>query len=343
MKVPCPSVRIAARSDESVRLRGTITQPTILISPRSLLTWSRDSTAHAVQLSHEMGHVWAQDLGRSYFLSTGVLLLAAEVLPIAATSTAADLFLILAAAISALLSLRSFLQSREHAADFLAAQVLGASARDALPDADMVEDRLPRLLRAHPSPAQRRRAFGDPAILFSNMRLPMFSLGYSGMFALDMTTAVYRALIGGGSRTIPLQVMLVPSTLFVGVLLGGLLRMGAVLVTKEQIKSWLRAFLLGALTCLLILTVSQEPLPVKLSIAIVCYGALVIIARLMAPLPQVISVLFAKVEELYVFKHRLLQSVMPALAWAGFIEFYYFRGYSPLAHLLTRIPPLSWL
>lgn len=334
MKVPQPSMRVAERSDESVRIRGTSAHPIIYISPRSLLAWKRDPTVHAVQLSHEMGHVWARDLGRYYFLSSGVLLLTLEVFPILPAVRTPGRILIATTTITALLSLRYFLRSREHAADLLAAQVLGASARDALPNTDVSEDRLPRLLRAHPSPRRRRQVFGHPELLFLDLKIPMFAFGYSSIFALDMTTAFYRTLVHGGTRTLPLQIVLLPATLLMAAVFGRLLAIGAALAPVKIIRSWFRGFFFGALTCLLVLTTP----PGIFSVAFACVIVALILAKFIALLSQGVFWLFGKAgDDFDVSGNRIAQSVLPAVAWAGFVELYYFHWYAPIADFVTRI------
>jgi hypothetical protein len=318
MRLPCPAVRVIDRDGQSVRLRGRTRQPTILLSPLSLLTWQRDPIVHSVQMAHEMGHLWARDLSRLYFLSTGVVLLTIEVIPFAARNRSSDLLLILVAALGALLSLRSFLRAREIGADFLAAQVLGANARDVLPDTDVAEREHFHFWQAHPSPSYRRKAFDEPSMLYADLRLPFFAFGYSCALALDMLSAGYRIGIGGG-RTGALQVALFPTSVVVALVVGRLLACGAFLAPARQRKTWFRSFLVGALLCLSLLTHTV----VSVTTAVFLIGVLVA-ARLLAPLADVIFALIGQIERTYAWRHRFAQAIAPTAAWAALIESYYF-------------------
>jgi hypothetical protein len=330
---PCPRVYTVPRNGAAVRVRGTSRRPAIVLSPLSLLTWRQDPGAHSVQVSHEMGHVWARDLGRFYFLSTGVLVVLLETALITFAARSSFTQLVLAAAALALLSLRSFLRAREHAADFLAAQVLGASARDTLPDTDLDESRLPRLLRSHPSPAQRRAAFAKLEILYTGLRLPMFSFGYTSALSLQVATAAYRAVVVGSSRTTALQIMVVFWTVLVGWVFGRLLASGAIFASAKVRKSWFRSFLFGALACLLAMTPSGLTLAVALVYAIL----ILIVARIMVPVTDGVFFLVADTEHMDGPAHTVTQAVLPALAWTGLIESYYFHVMWSLAGFVGRI------
>jgi Zn-dependent protease with chaperone function len=339
MRIRQPSVWVIQRNGESVRVRGSKRRPSIVLTPKSLLVWRKDRVAHSVQLAHEMGHIWAGDLTRHMFLLTGVLLMSADLTLVAMRTGGSFLVLTLVAAGTAFISLRSFLRAREIAADFVAAQLLGPTARDALPDIDTTEGLLPRWLRTHPTPKERRRAFSDVSMLHTGLRLPIFAFGYSSAFALDMATAAYRVAADSNSRTAPLQVMLAPFAITVGLVFGQLLASGAILSPSAVRKSWFRAFLLGPVAYLLI----ERRLHVSIATVLICVIAVSVAAKIAVPLSDGIFLIVADGERLASLKHVLAQSLMPMVLWAGLFDSYFFHLYSPLAHLIGRLLPGSWV
>lgn len=334
MGVPVPTVQLARRNPESVRVRGSSLQPAILISPKSLLVWKHDPATHSVQLSHEMGHIWARDLTRARFLTIGVLFVAAEVFAITATRQH-EYTLVLLGIATALVSLRSFLRAREHAADFIAARILGSQARDQLATARAPEGRLPLLLRTHPTAEQRRRAFNEPSELFSGYRLPMFAVGFSCTFALDMGTAAYRTLTADGTWV--LHILLVPWALALFPTLGGLVATSALLTDRRTIKSWMRSYLFGTLACLFALT----GVDIASAVVVVYLGAALAIAWLIAPIPELLVAIARNPNNLVTPVHQISQAICPVAAWVTLLELYYFRALGPIVHLVARLPLLS--
>ena len=252
MRVRKPSVKISRRSDTSVQVRGTPREPVILASPKTLLLWEQDATIHRVQLAHEMAHIQASDLQRLYFISTGTLLCTGEILVLLALglepNAGAKLSAIFTAAIFlALLSLRAFLRSREHAADFVAAEVLGSSARDSIPLVELKEGWSPKLFRTHPTPAERRRAFDNPNILFTDLSLPLFALSYIGFLTYYMTTTTAPTHAILQSKDFLLYVLLPMFAFLVSVPLGRFLTEAGSLAPARQRYNWLASFLFGTL------------------------------------------------------------------------------------------------
>jgi hypothetical protein len=226
-----------------------------------------------------MGHLWAKDLGRYYFRSTGIVLFAVALLAYSNLKTSPGNFLVTALGCwVALASLQSYLRSREHAADFLAAQVLGAAARDALIESDAVDGNRRRLFRTHPTLEQRREAFGDPAALFTNLRLPMFAFGYLSVFAVDRAMASLHLIEPSLSLAAIFNAIALPASAVVGLVIGGVLAYG-VLGDSVYVRSWFRALFLGESTCLLLFQrhdadwkVILLSLAIVLALAKVCGG-----------------------------------------------------------------------
>ncbi|MDQ1711002.1 MAG: Peptidase family [Frankiaceae bacterium] len=336
MRTPVPSVRVIPRQGASIRVRGTATKPAIVLSPLSLLGWKRDPRSHGVQLAHEMGHVWAGDLGRFYFLSTGVLFVAAFLLS-APWVLAPQLVRILLLGLAASsVSLRSFLRSREHAADFLAAQVLGESARDALPETELHETSLPALLQPHPTPAQRRRAFGDPDILFAGLRVPMFAFGCCTTFALVMVGLAVRRMTGA-STTTAFEVAVVAVAVVVLVTCGGMLAFATPLAPGHLLRSWLRWFLSGTGACALLSRQTVPSLRELVVVGVVVFGV--------APVIQLLSVLLfllpGDIEEIGSRRNRLLQGIAPALVWVGLLHVTRYGIAVKVANAIRNLPPFG--
>ncbi len=243
---------MSRRSDTSVQVRGTSREPIILASPKTLLLWEQDATIHRVQLAHEMAHVQASDLQRLYFISTGTLLCTGEVLVLLALglepNAGTRLSVMFTAAIFlALLSLRAFLRSREHAADFVAAEVLGSTARDSIPLVELKEGWSPKLLRTHPTPVERKRAFDNPNILLTDLNLPLFALSYIGFLTHYITTTTEFTNAVFQSEDAMLYVLLPIFSCLVAAPLGRCLAEAGSLASAQRRCTWLASFLVGTL------------------------------------------------------------------------------------------------
>jgi len=337
MAVKLPAVKKAQRTDESVRVRGPRHSPVILISPRSLTLWRRDYQIQAVQLAHEMGHIWARDLAKSRFLSVGVCVVAVQLLWIDSTSASPDPWLVLVGAVTALINLRSYLRSREHAADFIAARLLGAEARDALAETTTPEGWMPSLLRTHPSAEERRQAFNDPTALFLGLRLPLFAFGFNSAFALNMATAAYRVALNEKSRTLPVQVLLPAFALLAAGSIGVTLSAGIPLVKAPVAKGWMRSYLLGTLTCFVTIALPH----VRWSLVLAAVLAIAFLAKIYSGLSQLVFLMLGKPENpgrgAYVFS----QGVLAVGIWTIFVELVYFQTLQPIAHVIAWLPGIN--
>jgi len=249
MSIPKPRVLIRPGRGPSPQVRGTARRPAIVLTEEGLATWRARPDLHGVQLSHEMGHLWFRDLIRFNLVSTALLAFSCELAVFTIwSSMSGPRRLALGLGVGGLfLCVRSLLRSREFAADFFAAQVLGSEARDILPENEVHRSSAARLLRSHPSPAERRAAFSDTDLLFADLRLTLAGLGascvsiYMDMRSLTDHLGIFwiRHLLISGT--------VIALAILVGSLIGQMLTVG-VLSPDLEISLWIQSFVTGMFT-----------------------------------------------------------------------------------------------
>lgn len=314
MKTPLPKVMLLPSTQESVRVRGSRLKPVILISTATELLWRRDPGVHSVQLTHEMGHVWFGDVQKYYFRSTAALFLGSELLASIIVHPSNDKRVIAVATLASIAGLAAYLRSREHAADFLAAQVHGARIRDAFGDVPDTRRVWLPFLRTHPTPKERRLAFSQPERLFVSLNVPMFGAGFLGTWMTDLSARVFLLLTHTDSLSSSvIQLIFTLSALSLGIVTGGAVAFG-ISLDAGDVKAWLRALLLGAASYILL----QHHKGSNLVLLTICYVLVAALtAKLAAGLGQLLFFLIAPRDPDIsgVRLYTAVQSLLPATAW----------------------------
>ncbi len=305
---------VSTRSDRPiVRVRGARDAPALVVSRQTSVIWRRSPQTHAVQLSHEMAHIWSGDLLRYYFRSTAILVLTVELAAYSLGNGAGDRRIIVVSTLAALLSLQSYLRSREHAADFMASQVLGPSARDELAGSSPPHGFQVRLFRTHPSVGARRSAFDDPAVLFHDARSSVFSLGFLSLFLLDMILRFER-FQGIQTGHLPFVLSAVGVGVLAGCVLGNLLTYGG-MVESQTIRSWYRGVLLGLFSYL----VAAQQSPYNIRVVVAALLVAVLLAKVAAAASELLWLVVPDVEELGRSRSQFVHSIIPSIVWIAFV------------------------
>lgn len=174
--------------------------------------WKRSlPQVKSLQLSHEVGHIIGGDIVIynlvRVLLTLGLSGTLVIVVALAVMDPSPGLLVILIktiiVAFIALLALRRYLRFRESAADVLGSVHLGDA--DGMKElvANVAPDRLPilgRLVRSHPSSAQRLRALAEPTDLLLANRSDWLLLGCALGIAPAAVTATLAPLVDGSLR-----------------------------------------------------------------------------------------------------------------------------------------------
>ena len=185
-----PQVVVKPGARASAQVKGMLGQ-TLVVNAKTSLAWQENERGRLAQYAHELGHIGMGDTAVYGLLSTGLAFATLNELLLVSLGHSLDV-LYWALLLFSWLALRTYLRSREYAADRVAMSVL-PEGRYALEEAVRADAPKFILFGTHPTLNQRLRATEQPLETpFNNLDWTFFA---SGFMALTCAAEAFRAAL----------------------------------------------------------------------------------------------------------------------------------------------------